>query len=114
MIGPTILATVETSPSMMLDKSIQHFHQLNMQFDGTLNHLHHMVLATEASNETFTFKEAMQETDYRDFIQAMIKEVDDHEQRNHWTLMERQALPQGVKTIMSIWSFKRKRYPDGK
>ncbi len=27
--------------------------------------------------------------------------------------MERRLIPLGTKTIMSIWSFKRKRYPDG-
>ena len=55
----------------------------------------------------------MQQDDYRDFIKAMISEVDDHEQRGHWTLMERRCMPSGTKTIMSIWSFKRKRYLDG-
>jgi hypothetical protein len=36
----------------------------------------------------------------------------DHEFQNHWTLMERKDLPFGTKTILAIWSFKRKRFPD--
>jgi hypothetical protein len=40
-------------------------------------------------------------------------ELNDHETRNHWTLMKRSDLPAGTKTIMAIWSFKRKRFPDG-
>jgi hypothetical protein len=40
-------------------------------------------------------------------------ELADHEQRNHWTLMERKDMPVGTKTIMAIWSFKCKRFPDG-
>jgi len=43
----------------------------------------------------------------------MVNEVDDHESRAHWTLTKRCDLPPGTKTIMSIWSFKRKRYPGG-
>ena len=43
----------------------------------------------------------------------MVNEVDDHESRAHWTLTKRCDLPSGTKIIMSIWSFKRKQYPDG-
>jgi hypothetical protein len=55
----------------------------------------------------------MHEKDYHKFVKAMIKEVDDHENRNHWTIMRCSDMPVDSKTIMSIWSFKRKRYPDG-
>jgi hypothetical protein len=43
----------------------------------------------------------------------MINEVNDHEVRGHWTLIKCCNLPQGTKTIMSIWSFKHKQYQDG-
>ncbi len=43
----------------------------------------------------------------------MIDEINDHEVRGHWILIKCCDLPQGTKTIISIWSFKRKRYPDG-
>jgi hypothetical protein len=42
----------------------------------------------------------------------MIYEVNDHEVRGYWTLIKQCDLPQQTKTIMSIWSFKRKQYPD--
>jgi hypothetical protein len=54
----------------------------------------------------------MRETDYHEFVKAMVKEVDDHESRNHWTVMQCCDMPSDTKTIMSIWSFKRTRYPD--
>jgi hypothetical protein len=44
----------------------------------------------------------------------MMVEVNDHESRGHWTLIKRCDLPPDTKTIMSIWSFKCKRYPDEK
>ncbi len=55
----------------------------------------------------------MREKDYHKFVKAMVKEVDDDENRNHWTIMHRPDMPVDAKTIMSIWSFKRKQYPDG-
>ena len=66
-----------------------------------------------ASNEVFTYKEALKEEDFQAFIKAMIKEIRDHEMREHWTLIRRDDMPSDQRTIMSIWSFKRKRYPDG-
>jgi hypothetical protein len=33
--------------------------------------------------------------------------------RGHWTIIQRCDMQANSKTIMSIWSFKRKRYPDG-
>ena len=36
-----------------------------------------------------------------------------HESRDHWKIMNRRNMPTGSKTIMAIWSFKRKRFPDG-
>ena len=43
----------------------------------------------------------------------MVKEIEDHSSREHWELMPRNGMPYGTKTIWSIWSFKRKRHPDG-
>ena len=43
----------------------------------------------------------------------MMDEVSDHESRNHWSITKHCDLPPGKKTIMSIWSFKHKWYPDG-
>jgi hypothetical protein len=55
----------------------------------------------------------MHENDYHEFLKAMIKEVDDHKNRNHWTFMRHSDMPVDAKTIMSIWSFKCKHYSGG-
>ncbi len=57
------------------------------------------------SNETFTYKQAMKEKDFNDFVLTMVHEVDDHEKRGHWTIMQCCDMPADSKTIMSIWSF---------
>ena len=43
----------------------------------------------------------------------MLEEIEVHEKRYHWKVMGRKDLPPEAKTIMAIWSFKRKQYPDG-
>ena len=37
----------------------------------------------------------------------MLEEIEVHKKWDHWTLMERNDLPPGAKTIMAIWSFKK-------
>jgi hypothetical protein len=56
----------------------------------------------------------MKQNDYADFLEAMSVEIDAHEKRGHWTMVKRSSIPPGVKTIRAIWSFKRKRFPDGR
>lgn len=58
----------------------------------------------------------LQQDDSPQFVAAMEKEIEDHTSRDHWEIMLKSDLPRDedgrrAKTIMSIWSFKRKRNP---
>ncbi len=66
-----------------------------------------------ALNETFSYNQALKQDNFCKFIKAMMVEVSDHESREHWTLTKHCNMPEDTKTIMSIWRFKRKWYPDG-
>ena len=91
-------------------------HQCNMinaNFDGSINAIHHMALSVGRNNESYTFREMLKQDDAADFIKAMVKETRDHESRDHWDIIKRSQVPHGTKTIQAIWSFKRKRFPDG-
>ena len=55
----------------------------------------------------------LQEKDCKEFFNAMLEKIEVHEKREHWTLMKKNDMPAGAKTIMAIWSLKRKWYPDG-
>ncbi len=97
----------------ILSNAVGSYHQVNSLYDGTINCFSTLAQASVASNETFNYKEAMQQSDYHDFIKAMVHEVDNHETQQQWTLTKRCDLPPGTKMIMSIWSLKCKRYLDG-
>ncbi len=106
----TVTSTCQNST---FSKTINSYHQVNSLYNRTINCFSTMAQSSIASNETFTYKQAMREKDYHKFVKAMIKEVDDHKNRNHWTIMHCSDMPVNAKTIMSIWSFKHKRHPDG-
>jgi hypothetical protein len=59
-----------------------------------------------SNNEVFTNQKLMKEPDAKCFVEAIQKEIEDHESRNHWEIIPRSSIPTGMKTIQAIWSFK--------
>ena len=89
--------------------------EANELVDGTINCFQHYTFSVKMDlTEAYTYKKAQEQPDWKMFFQAMQKEIADHEDRDHWTLVERSTMPKWAKTIQAIWSFKRKRYPDGR
>ena len=96
------------------EQVMNRFHEVNELYDGTLNEVHHLLYHTDIStNESFTFRNAMKQDDNLEFVDAMEKEISDHEKGKHWSMVHRDTLPHKSLPIKSIWSFKRKRKPDG-
>ena len=106
---------VTPSQPASFSTSIESFHHLNSHFDRTLNVLSTFAFASSKSNnDTFTFREMLRQDDIPNFTQAMRKEVNDRNEREHWDLITRSEMPSGMKTILAVWPFKRKCLPDGK
>jgi len=100
-------------PTSFTTKAMNHLERINKIFDGTINETHPLALATSLSdNETYTFREMLQQPDREQFMEAMIKEIRTHEENDHWEVVTRKSIGNS-KTILAIWSFKRKRHPDG-
>jgi hypothetical protein len=106
--------TVTLTTKSAFSNAMDNYHQVSTLYNGMMNCFSTMAQSSIVSNKTFTYKEAMRESDYHQFVKAMVKEVEDHESRNHWTIMQCCNMPNDTKTIMSIWSFKLKLYPDEK
>ena len=51
--------------------------------------------------------------DAYDFINVMIKEADDNGKRNNWEVVHCWDKTPRVKTILAIWDFRPKQFPDG-
>ena len=86
-----------------------------MHLDSTLNYIHHAdLMTTSPDNDTCTYKTMLQQEDRNECVKAMMKDIVYHKSRNHWSIMRKEDLPIGAKTMLAIWSFKRKRFPDGR
>ena len=57
------------------------------------------------------FTEMLKQPDVASFVEAMIEEVAAHEKNEHWEMIPRWEIGD-AKTILSIWSFRHKQYPD--
>ena len=68
-----------------------------------------IALVATSNPDTMYFDQAMQEEDSEQFLQAVVKEMNDHISRKHWQLIPRSSVPRGVKVLPSVWSMKRKR-----
>ena len=55
----------------------------------------------------------MKQDDKLEFVDAMEKEISDHEKGKHWSIVHPDTPSHKARLIKSIWSFKRKRKPDG-
>jgi len=92
-------------------------HEVNELYDGTLNAVVNYAFSTldlDTSNiEVFTYTKALQQQDAAQFVKAMRREIEDHESQDHWDIFPCSLIPEGKKTIQAIWSFKRKRFPEG-
>jgi hypothetical protein len=110
----TILDHELPTHATLSDHMIKRFEELNEHYDGIMNQIHFWSFSTEvSSNEVFTYKEAITQEDAHLIVEAMQKEVTDHELRNHWTIVHCSTVPITPKPIQAIWSFKRKQRPDG-
>ncbi len=62
-----------------LTHAIYSFHKVNWLYDGTINCFSTLTQSSPASNETFNYKQALQEPDYHKFVKVMVNKIDDHE-----------------------------------
>ena len=112
------LVTVTIKESINVTKNMKafatHLENLNSFFDDTICMTNQMIFTTiAANNDVYTLKEMLRLDDISPFVNAMIKEIEDHEMRDHWEIIERKDIPKGARTILSVWAFKLKRFPDG-
>ena len=114
-----IACEVAKNPHIFLTRANQHIQEINRHFYGTLNHFGPMVFAeNQEQHFYYTFKDMLLQPYYSDLILAMIKEVEEHEARSHWTLMKNSQVNNkhenkdgNINIIVSIWYFNQKKIP---
>ena len=68
-------------------------------------------IAFKASSDpdNMYYHQAIKAPDKDEFLRAIIKEINDHTEGNHWALIPKEQVPKGEKILDSVWAMKRKR-----
>jgi hypothetical protein len=53
--------------------------------------------------------QALRQPDAREFVKAVIKDVNSHINNDHWKLIPRTEAPEGTEVVPSVWTMRRKR-----
>ena len=64
----------------------------------------------KTDRDTMYLHQALREPDREKFVQAVIKEMNDHIVRDHWKLIPISQVPANQKVLDAVWSMKRKRH----
>ena len=95
--------------------TVNSYHSAHQLFDDTLNSLYAVELvAQKKDNQSYIVRQMLEQPDAAEFIKVTLMETDDHESRRHREVIPRRDKPSQAKTILAIWAFKRKRFPDGR
>ena len=70
---------------------------------------HSFAMAASSNPDILYLSQARKARDWKQFEEAMAKEVQLHEQMAHWELVRRDALPEGTQILPAVWAFRRKR-----
>jgi hypothetical protein len=68
-----------------------------------------IAFAATSNPDVMYLDQAMKEPDRIEFEKAMIKEVTTHTDNQHWLIIEKTAVPNGVDILPAVWAMRRKR-----
>ena len=68
---------------------------LTTQWTNYVTKSSHILLQTKL----YTYTQMLQEKYCKEFFNAMLEEIEVHEKREHWTLMNRNEMPTGAKKL---------------
>jgi hypothetical protein len=83
-------------------------HDYNRQHDSHLDlqdHMHHPIaFLAEMMGDVMYLHQALHQPDSKEFTEAVIKEVNSHIDNNHWKLIPRTEVPEGMEVVPSVWA----------
>jgi hypothetical protein len=62
----------------------------------------------EMMGDIMYLQQALRQTDAKEFIQAVVKEINGHVDSNNWTLKKRNEVPDDIQIVPSVWAMRRK------
>ena len=74
------------------DKVAAYTDTVNLYYDGTITMMYAFVTSKNADNDTYTLTNMLKEDDRVMFIEAMLRELDNRNSRDHWKFMDRDQM----------------------
>ena len=70
---------------------------------------HPIAFHAEMMGDIMYFHQALKQEDSPEFIKAIVKEINGHVEQNHWQIVPRSTVPEGVTPVPSVWAMRQKR-----
>jgi hypothetical protein len=100
--------TAELSEAEEADEAYYHaLHEYQYRIQDDMRDPIAFMSATD--EDTMHYHQAKRAPHKHNFLEAVVKEANDHITSKHWVLIPRFQVPKGVKVLDSVWSMKRKR-----
>lgn len=69
----------------------------------------HLAFAASSDPDVLYLNEALKAPDRKEFIQAMVKEIQSHVDKGNWLIVNRSDIPDGKTVVPAVWAMRRKR-----
>jgi hypothetical protein len=83
------------------------FHDAHLELQERMQNP--IVFHAEMMGDIMYLQQALRQPDAKEFVQAVVKEINRHVDSEYWTLKKRNKVPEDVQIIPSVWSMQRKR-----
>jgi hypothetical protein len=70
--------------------------------------LHPIAFLVEMMGDVMYLHQALRQPDSKEFVEAVIKEVNGHVDNDHWRLIPRTEVPEGTEVVPSVWAMQLK------
>jgi hypothetical protein len=84
----------------------KHLHDSHLDLQDRMRHP--IAFLAEMMGDIMYLHQALHQPDSREFMEAVIKELNGHIDNNHWKLIPRTEVPEGTEVVPSVWAMQRK------
>ncbi len=90
----------------MCEHNYKRLHNYHLDLQDCMRHP--IAFLSEMMGDIMYLHQALCQPDAREFVEAVIKEVNSHIDNNHWKLISRTEVPEGTEVLPSVWVMQRK------
>jgi hypothetical protein len=92
----------------MCEHDYKHLHDSHLNLQDCM--CHPIAFLAEIMGDIMYLYQALRQPDARDFVEAVIKEINGHINNNNCKLISRAEVPEDTKVVPSVWAMRRKQF----